>query len=420
MANRLTLRVIFFAFGTLLVAWASVGARAEVKFASTEAAFRQGFSAYKSRQYEIAVPALKFAASKGVIRAQFYLAKIYSDNGGDWTNHGMAYRLLSRIVDGYANVDPKDYRVAPYVAQALTSIARYERDGIKAIQLRPSTKRALVFFDHAASYFSDEDAQFELAKHYLAGDGVKAQVPYALNWLARLSKRGHAGAQAFLANLYRSGRYTIKDPVRALALVTVAVENASEEDRFWIEDLHQSIFCEARQDTRARVHQVVGRWRQRFGRTHDASVVRDELDSLSGQTQRLCSNGDVVGDLKPQNKVAGTLNAAAAASATAPPPVFLPGAMLGGSRAPQSGSNVSGSPQNPATASGPSKMSRAKPERHKNLRALNGFAVRSVDNGDDGEARREPVDRRSLNGFVLKGGSTGTSFGFSLSPRSRD
>jgi len=67
--------------------------------------------------------------------------------------------------------------------------------------LKPDTKQALVYFDHAASYFDDEDAQFELAKHYLAGDGVQAHTKFALNWLARLSKRGHAGAQAFLANV---------------------------------------------------------------------------------------------------------------------------------------------------------------------------------------------------------------------------
>ena len=191
-------------------------ATAEDRFVSKQEAFRNGYSAYKSQQYKLAVPALKFAATRGVMRAQFYLAKIYSDSSGGWTDHGRAYGMLKEIVAQYSDVDPRDRRVAPFVAKALTSIARYEREGLPEIGLKPSTKRALVFFDHAARYFNDADAQFELAKHYLAGDGVETRVPFALNWLARLSKRGHAGAQAFLANLYWEGRYTLRDKVEGV------------------------------------------------------------------------------------------------------------------------------------------------------------------------------------------------------------
>lgn len=286
-------------------------ASAEVRFASKQAAFTQGYSAYKSQQYEIAVPALKFAATRGVMRAQFFLAKIYSDSSGGWTDHGRAYGLLKEIVAQFSDVDPRDRRVAPFVAKALTSIARYERDGLAEIGLKPSTKRALVFFDHAARYFNDADAQFELAKHYLSGDGVETRVPFALNWLARLSKRGHAGAQAFLANLYWEGRYTLRDQIKALALITVAVENASDEDRFWIEDAHQNIFCETDDGTRLSVYRVIENWRRQFGRPelvgYGRSSAGDGLGALSGETQRTCSNGDPVGVLKKRSDAARSL-----------------------------------------------------------------------------------------------------------------
>jgi hypothetical protein len=280
-------------------------ATAEIRFASKQAAFTQGYSAFKSQQYEIAVPALKFAATHGVMRAEFFLAKIYSDSSGGWTDHARAYGLLKGIVSQFSDVDPRDPRVAPFVAKALTSIARYERDGLPEIGLKPSTKRALVFFDHAARYFNDADAQFELAKHYLAGDGVETRVPFALNWLARLSKRGHAGAQAFLANLYWEGRYTLRDQVKALALITVAVENASDEDRFWIEDAHQNIFCGTDDATRRRVFRVIESWRRQFGRPELVGYGRggagDGLGTLSGETQRTCANGDPVGMLKKRS-----------------------------------------------------------------------------------------------------------------------
>lgn len=399
-------------FGIVLAAWVVAGmalqpAAAQVRFASKEQAFAQGLSAYKGRKYEIAVPALKFAARRDVMRAKFYLAKIYSDNSGGFTDHPRAYEILSEIAADYANVDPKDFRKAPYASKALISVARYERDGIPALGLKPNTKRALAFFDHAASHFNDPDAQFELAKHYLAGDGVVARVPYALNWLARLSKRGHAGAQAFLANLYWDGRYTVRDPVRALALITVAVENARDEDRFWIEDVHQSIFCEADAATRIRVHEVVGGWRKNFGRAREGRSRREfDLGSLGGEANRVCSNGDIVGvlDAKP-GKRGETIGVRAATAAVAAPTVER------------------GNP-NVVAPQGSVSVSTVRPD-NSDRRSLNGFVLRKgvdrlPDRGRRGSfattrTRREDNSNRSLNGFVLRGGST--SFGFSVAPK---
>lgn len=398
---------------TLLLCCATLAhAEAQYRFASKELAFAQGYGAFKGRQYEMAVPALKFAAEHGVMRAKFYLAKIYSDNSGGWTNHARAYELLREIIDNHANIDPKDYRVAPFVSQALTSIARYEREGIKAINLKPDTQRALVFFNHAASYFNDEDAQFELARHYLAGDGVETRVRYALNWLAKLSRRGHAGAQAFLANIYWDGRYTLRDPERALALVTVAVENAKEEDRFWIEDLHQNIFCAADRKTRLRVHDVVGGWRRRFGRTQAVSATSDGgLPELAGSTQRVCANGDIVGELAPGPDKRGGLNGSTVAASSA-----QPGDLRSADRK--------------GTTTSSLRMSRIKPDRS-DKRHLNGFVLREANGAADGHfGSSRPVseqtvtsrsrsgghsDRSKLNGFVLQGGTT--SYGFSFAPK---
>ncbi len=369
---------------TLAIGIMSVGAVAQVEFASKQKAFTQGYSAFKSGHYDIAVPALKFAAKRNVMRAKFYLAKIYSDNSGGFTDHARAYLMLRDIVSSYAHVDPKDFRIAPFISKALTSIARYERDGIAELKLRPSTQRALQFFDHAASHFNDKDAQFELAKHYLAGDGVEARVPYALNWLARLSKRGHAGAQAFLADLYWDGRHTVvRDRVRALALITVAVENVREEDRFWIEDLHQNIFCEASRKTRLRVHEVVGGWRRRFGRTRTVSNRETDLAELGGGTRRVCANGDIVGDLDAPAANRSILNGFNAAAA---------GATI-----------KRGQQSTPDAKPGGTKMTRMK-GNGTDRSNLNGFALRES-SAKDRSSKSDPVGttpagrNRSLNGF---------------------
>ena len=63
------------------------------------------------------------------------------------------------------------------------------------------------------------------------------------HWLSTLSQKGHAGAQAFLADLYWRGLYMETDRVRGLALITIAVANAPQHERVWIEDIYQNIFA---------------------------------------------------------------------------------------------------------------------------------------------------------------------------------
>ena len=81
-----------------------------------------------------------------------------------------------------------------------------------------------------------------------------------------LSQKGHAGAQAFLADLLWRGKYMKTDPVRALALISVAVANAPAYERVWIEDIYQNIYCGAAQGIRKQATGIVADWRTRYGR----------------------------------------------------------------------------------------------------------------------------------------------------------
>src|SRR6185436_12963520 len=106
------------------VAWAGGDG---VKYASPQAAFEQGLGAYKSGYYEIAIPALEEAAKSGPelnrFFAEFYLARIYSDNSSALTNHAKAYELFQKLATENADADPEDGRRAPFVAKALTALA---------------------------------------------------------------------------------------------------------------------------------------------------------------------------------------------------------------------------------------------------------------------------------------------------------
>ena len=116
---------------------AAPAAAGDVTFKSAHDALMQGISAYSGGYYEMAIPALKFAAEsdeeKNEVKADFYLARIYADNSGSHTNHAAAYDLFRRIADEYADVDPEDDPNAPYVGKALTALAGYMLRGLPEI-----------------------------------------------------------------------------------------------------------------------------------------------------------------------------------------------------------------------------------------------------------------------------------------------
>lgn len=261
----------------------------DTRFVSSEAALEQGLGAYKAGYYNLAVPALTFAADAGLFFGQYYLAQIYADNGTPFSDHGRAYKLFLRIVDAHANVDPDDDWRAPYVGRSLTAVARYMQRGLPEIGLVANSERAAKFLRDAATFFGDSDAQFELARMHLAGVGVQEDKKLAFHWLSTLTQRGHAGAQAFLADLLWRGEELPRNDVRALALSIIATINAPDADRLWIEDIYQNIYCSASPATRQQADELVAVWKRFY-----SSRSRPEVRELIGPGARMCSNGEVV------------------------------------------------------------------------------------------------------------------------------
>jgi hypothetical protein len=283
---------IYERLGALMVCLALAAGPAharDLNFVSPEAALEQGLGAYRAGHYRLAIPALTYAAEKGLFFGQYYLAQIYADNSGVHTDHARAYDLFRRIVEQNANADPDDDQRAAYVGKALTAVAGYTRRGLPEIGLVPNAERAAKFYREAATFFRDADAQFELAKMHLKGDGVMPDRQVAFHWLSTLTQEGHAGAQAFLADLLWRGKDLPKDEKRALALITVAVANAPETDRIWIEDIYQNIFCGTSPGTRQQADGLVAVWKRLYASR--SSVDRSEPLGL-GLAARSCGDGE--------------------------------------------------------------------------------------------------------------------------------
>src|SRR5690606_20316456 len=77
-------------------------------FSSPEAAFEQAMAALRAGRVDRAFPALEHAAANGIFLAEFYLARLFADTMGPYTDHAKAYVLYQRLADQYADIDPDD------------------------------------------------------------------------------------------------------------------------------------------------------------------------------------------------------------------------------------------------------------------------------------------------------------------------
>ena len=308
----------------VIAAAGAASAGEAVKYASPRAAFEQGLGAYKAGYYEMAIPALEEAVEKGTdsnkFFAEYYLARIYSDNAGAHTDHAKAYMLFRKLADENADMDPdENIHRRPFVARAMTALAGYLRRGVDEIGVPADPDRAAEYLHHAATFFGDKDAQFELAKIYLGGGGTSDDVKRAMHYLSTLSEESYPGAQAFLAELLWRGKHVKKDERRALALITMAVENAPAHERIWIEDIYAQIFCATSQGTRKQADGFVAVWRKMFSRPNEPTgEQRMGLGVQELQPERKCGNGELV-DI---NRGRPTIAVGAAPTQAAPPDVL--------------------------------------------------------------------------------------------------
>lgn len=287
------------------VALSSAANSGPLSFRSPNDAMKQGIAAFNGGYYEIALPALEALVVSKPDVARFYMARIYADNEGSFTDHVKAYALYKQVADNLQDIDPDDDELAPIAARALTAVSTYLRAGLPEANVKPNAAAADQALQRAALTFNNEDAQFELAKVFLRGEGPDvalgaggddpaSKIENGRHWLSRLSRAGHSGAQAFLADLMWRGKFVEKDQSNALNLIDVAVANAPAHERVWIEDIYQNIYCNAGEGVRTQATGRVAEWHERYGRRVEDRADKNGLDSLEASPVRTCSDGELV------------------------------------------------------------------------------------------------------------------------------
>lgn len=216
--------------------------------------FKLGFTAYKSGHKDQAVEAYRYAAENGQIGATWKLARMYAEGDGVRENDLEAFKFYAEIVD--QDVEPGSPEES-YVSDALVALGDYMQRGIPGSDVRPDLVAAQEYYMRAAANYRNPEAQYEMGKMFLNGDGgVKASVSQAGRWLQLAAEKGHAGAQATLGNLlFQSGKV-----VRGLAMMTAALERAKPSDQPWIRSMQEDAFSMADEGDRRKAMALSQTW----------------------------------------------------------------------------------------------------------------------------------------------------------------
>ena len=238
----------------------------ERNYRSARDALKAGVREYNAGDKQGAARALEYAAGQGHALALWKLGRMYAEGDGVPHDDLKAFEFFSRIADASTDDGP-DPQNATVTASAFTALGTYFLDGIKGTYVSPNAERAYDMFNYAASYYGDPNAQYNLARLYLDGNGVEADPRQAARWFNLAAEKGHHPAQALLGDILVNGSGGVPvQRIRGLVWLSLAREGAEGRKDDWIVALYEKDWASASADDRTEAQtqlQTVGSIRRR-------------------------------------------------------------------------------------------------------------------------------------------------------------
>ena len=221
-------------------------------------AFRSATDALKAGEKSRAVTSLQYAADHGHGFAAWQLGRMYADGDGVVRDDYRAFEYFQKFADSHADDNPAMPR-ARFVANAFVALGQYYLEGIPNTSVVQSPELARRMFAHAASYFGDPEAQYQLATLYLDGNGVARDAKRAVPWLVLAANKGHYKAQAMLGRILFNGEHGTRQRATGLMWLTIACDGPGAKLP-WIEQLRETAVQQATDDERALALILLKRW----------------------------------------------------------------------------------------------------------------------------------------------------------------
>jgi hypothetical protein len=212
--------------------------------------FKFGFNAYKDGRSEEAVEALRYAAEKGHAGSMWKLGNMYQYGDGVERNDAEAFRLFAEIANRHADVRPGS-TTARFVASSFVSLGRFYEQGSAQADIEINPRQARRYYEHAAFYFGDADAQFHLARFLLSSEDISRSTRrQAHRSLLASAQKGHARAAAKLGAMLVEGKYFKRDIVQGLKFLTIALRQADMAQRLEIQPVQEHAYSIANEEQR--------------------------------------------------------------------------------------------------------------------------------------------------------------------------
>lgn len=240
-------------------------------------AFRQGTRAMQAGDSRTAFAAFLEAARRGHTPSQWRVGRILRDGAdGVERNDLEAFTWFSRIVERHVDDDPASPR-AQITSRAFVELGIIYLDGIPGTDVRQDYGQAWRMFFHAASMYADSEAQYRLARMYLAGTGVEKNPRLAANWLRNAAEKGHRPAQARLGEMMFTGAGMQRRPVEGLTMLSIARHGADPDVDGWIVTAFEEAFTLATDEERTAAAREVRRQLRPAGDATGVSGLPDRI-----------------------------------------------------------------------------------------------------------------------------------------------
>jgi TPR repeat protein len=226
-------------------------------------ALRSGNQMLREGRVDQGVMALEYAAERGVPGALWKLGRIYADGEGVSIDEKRAFDYFRSLTKAHA-YDPPGTPHARFVANAFVTLGHFYMKGIADSDVRPDPVVAHGMFRHAAAYFGDPEAQYQVGRMYLEGSGTPKDAVQASRWLRLAADNGQRNAQALLGSMLFRGKDVSRQAALGLFWLTVAKDAVAKEgggsDDKWITDTYSAAFAQATEDERVMAHSYLERW----------------------------------------------------------------------------------------------------------------------------------------------------------------
>jgi TPR repeat protein len=175
--------------------------------------------------------------------AQWKLGRMYADGDGVRRDDVRAFEYFRNIAATHADDVPGTPQ-ARFVGNAFVALGLYYLEGVPNSTIKADPGRAREMFHYAASYFADADAQYNLGRLYLEGNGAPKDGKLAARWLGLAANKGQYQAQALLGAMLFKGQLVPRQAARGLMWLTLASDSATPQEK-WIRELYDAAVAQA-------------------------------------------------------------------------------------------------------------------------------------------------------------------------------